>query len=37
VTKKAAAALAQSETSIMMVFLFNENIVGDMAVSHQVK
>jgi len=35
--KKAATALAQSRTSIMVVFLFNENIVGDMAASHQVK
>ena len=35
--KKAATALAQSGTSIMVVFLFDENIVGDMAASHQAK
>jgi hypothetical protein len=37
VTKKAATALAQSETSVMGVFFFNEDIAGDMAVSHEVK
>jgi hypothetical protein len=35
--KKVATALAQSETSVMVVFLCKENIVGDMAASHQVK
>jgi hypothetical protein len=35
--KKAATTLAQSETSIMVVFLFNGNVIGDMAISHQVK
>jgi hypothetical protein len=32
--KKAETALAQSETYVMVVFLFNEDIAGDMAVSH---
>jgi hypothetical protein len=35
--KKAAAAHAQSKTSIMIVLFFNENSVGDVAVSLQVK
>jgi len=37
VWQKTATAHAQSETSVMVVFFFNENIVEDMAVSHQVK
>jgi hypothetical protein len=34
--RKATTDLAQSGTSVMVVFHFNENIVGNMPVSHQV-